>query len=362
MPVYRFLAIYLLMIFGAIAIAVAQDARPKPSPATLDAIRVVLAANTAYQASASGTAPTTQSALSRFADTNYDASDAINWRISKFPRVDGNIHGQYPVGGVVELPDGVFTISKPIRLYSGVRFRGQGPSTSLKYTGPDAAIIMSGVNHCYVLVEQMQIFSDTGGGIRYTDEMEWGKGDVLRDLWLSTKGQAISMRRKLGDGTVYNATIERIEFRNLGSGAIDARTINGRVTQISMTHNPRADFTPPACGAMLSFEWSASVEQVVAEWNSDTTLIRFADAGQGPGNFAAAGIHMEPAARTDGRIVPVMIIDHSVFSHQAVMFYGTQTCPIVIRNGSKVSAQIVTDGGANAVQTDPSSTLQLSND
>lgn len=297
------------------------------------------------------------SSLSRFANTNIDASAAIQYRLDKFPRVDGVTRGTIPIGGLLDLPAGVFTIGRPLSLYSGICLRGQGARTVLRYTGADAAIIFDGQNNFFPAVEQMQICSDTGGGIRFADSVVDAKGTLIRDLWIATKGQAISLRQKLGDQTIYNPTLERIEFRNLGSGALDARTINGRISQLMLTHEPRAGFIPPACGAMISFEWSAVVESVVAEHNSDTTLVRFADAGMGQGNFAAAGIHLEPNARIDGTIVPVMIVDNSIVHHAATLFYGTETCPIVVRNGGKLSAKIGTDGGLNAVRVDAGSTL-----
>ena len=116
-------------------------------------------------------------------DDGIDDTAAINAAINSLPLSDGAPSGQAPAGGIVLFPAGTFNISSTIRLHSGVKLEGVGPTTVISdvwnTTSHVALELFSPFVHHFNIgasIENLTIDSLYGGGVRVDPNMG---GDLI---------------------------------------------------------------------------------------------------------------------------------------------------------------------------------------
>ncbi|MBC8107702.1 MAG: hypothetical protein H7Z14_14010 [Anaerolineae bacterium] len=162
----------------------------------------------------------TASSFGAIPDDDIDDTDAIQAAIDSLPTSNGTPMVTAPIGGIVLLAGGEYTLSRALMLKSCVILRGQGNQTILRNTSTDsnsAAITLyspfSGVSNVGVQVQTLRLITDKAEGINATCDVI----DLRLDsLTISSGGIAIDLHGH----DIYQATLNNITVENPGSSAL----------------------------------------------------------------------------------------------------------------------------------------------
>jgi hypothetical protein len=181
-----------------------------------------------------------------------DDTDEIQAAIDSLPMSNGVPDGRSPAGGIVLLPAGVFDISRPLKVHSGITLRGAGNNTVIHHVGTNrshAAIeLWSPFTHHFnssATIENLSIYARWGIGISVDPFMFGDVTDLrLANLRVSALGAAIDLRNQ----AVYHSDIDNVEVYNPGSTALwvgrrnDGWGADMRVRNFRVTGNARGSY------------------------------------------------------------------------------------------------------------------------
>lgn len=186
-----------------------------------------------------------------FPNDGIDDTDAIQAAINSLPVSDGVPAGHTPAGGILLFPEGVFDITRALRLPSSVTLRGAGPNTVIHHVGanrnePAIQLYSPFVhrNNVGATVENLSIYTRWSGGIWIDPAMNGKLIDLrLANLRISALGPAIDLRSEV----TYHSEIDNVEVYNPGStalylGRFDGVGANLLVRNFSVTGTARSGF------------------------------------------------------------------------------------------------------------------------
>ena len=186
-------------------------------------------------------------------DDGIDDTDAIQRAIDSLPYDgDGVPDAQHVLGGTIVLPKGTFNTSRPLKLPSAVRVRGQGAATVVINASSDstrgAFELVSDTPSGFNIgagVENLRLVTAAAKGIRATDL----RGDLIglrvTDLTISAGAVAVDLRAARAYATeIRDVTIENPGSTALWIGPEDDGWIShvNRVSGLRVTGTARAGF------------------------------------------------------------------------------------------------------------------------
>ena len=142
-----------------------------------------------------------------------------------------------PKSGAVYLPTGVYRITRPLTLPSGVVLLGDGSGTAIKYTGAGTALRFDDPSGVVVNagVENLAIGADNAGGIGAAAGAAV-LNSRMNDLVLNCSGWGIDLR-DLRDSTVSN-----VHQKKLGAGAVRVDATRSKIHAVNTEFGIRAGF------------------------------------------------------------------------------------------------------------------------
>jgi hypothetical protein len=161
-------------------------------------------------------------AVSRAALVRPDDAEFIRAKLAALPQTGGTSLANAQNGGIVEIPAGTFTITRPILVPDSAVIRGQGGNTRIVNNGKGPAFVFhspygrdNGMN-LNSRIEDLQISSDIGGGVSCDDSVLFLRGTTLRNLTISTAGPAIELKAL----TTEFPTISHVDITQPGAEAV----------------------------------------------------------------------------------------------------------------------------------------------
>lgn len=186
-----------------------------------------------------------------FPNDGIDDTTAIQAAIDSLPKAQGVPNNIVPIGGIVTLPAGTFTLSQPLRMTSCAWLRGVGSQTVLNNvsTDPNSAAIFlySAFGHGYCVnpqVQNLKIQTAAAKGIQVDPNLF---GDLLDPrvdgVTISSGGTAIDF----SNVDVYQTTINNVTVTNPGGAALWIKVSRrnsalNRITGLTVTGTARAGF------------------------------------------------------------------------------------------------------------------------
>jgi Ca2+-binding RTX toxin-like protein len=151
-----------------------------------------------------------------------------------------------PQSGAVYLPTGVYRITKPLVLPSGVVLLGDGSGTAIKYTGSGAAVRFNDPRGTVVAagVESLCIGADNGTGIGDTAGVPVLDSRIT-DVALNCWGWGIDLR-DFRDGKIFN-----VHQKKLAVGAVRVTGTRTLVHSVNTEFGTRPGFTFDADPAIV---------------------------------------------------------------------------------------------------------------
>jgi polygalacturonase len=180
-----------------------------------------------------------------------DDTDAIQAAIDSLPQGNGIPVANSPCGGIIMLPAGTYRLSRPLKLFSGVWLRGEGPTTVLNNTSTDASssaiFFYSPFNHGYIVDPQLQnltIQTAAAKGVKVDPTITGSLLNLrIEGLTISSGGAAMDF----AGVDVFQSTINNVTIVNPGANALWLRVERSsaalnRVTGLTVTGTARAGF------------------------------------------------------------------------------------------------------------------------